>query len=161
LFATSALEFAAELPAVARAGALQKRQIVGLSARICRAPSPVAIVDLGAVSLACPAQTFIDLAGLTEVAIAHTRGGHLDKHIDEAWFRAMRPGMVVLHSRERPRVDAARNLRWFAGYPVERRVLSFALMRDYEVQEIFEYTPVYFYVLMVPRKRTARPLYER
>jgi hypothetical protein len=157
LLTTSALELASELPRVRAAGALQKQRIPALSAAICRARGPVAIVDLGAVSQACPAQTFIDLGGLTEPAIAYARGAHLDKRIDEAWLRAQRPGLVVLHSRERPRMDEARNLRWFAGYPVERRVLSFAFMRDYQVQEIFAYTPSYFYVLMVPRGAFSRP----
>jgi hypothetical protein len=103
------------------------------------------------VSFFCPAQSFVDLGGLTEPTIAYARGAHLDKHVDEAWLAKRSPGMVMLHSRERPRVDAQHNLRWFAGYPVERRVLGFAWMRAYQVQEIFAYAPAYYYVLLVPR----------
>ena len=50
-----------------------------------------------------------------------------------------------------PRVDEAGNLRWFAGYPVERRVLGFGFVRAYTVQLRFFVRPAYYYVLMVPR----------
>lgn len=148
---TGGLELVPELRALRAAGALQTRQIPALSALVCGARGPVALIDLGALSYACPKQTFIDLGGLTEPTIAYARGPHLDKQVDEAWLRARAPGMVVLHSREQPRVDAQHNLRWFAGYPVERRVLGFAFMRDYQVQHIFAYAPAYYYVLLVPR----------
>jgi hypothetical protein len=151
LAVTSALELIPELRALRAAGELQKRQIPALSALICRARGPVALIDLGALSYACPEQIFVDLGGLTEPNIAYARGAHLDKLVDEAWLRARAPGMVVLHSRDRPRVDAQHNLRWFAGYPVERRVLGFVWMRDYQVQHIFAYAPAYYYVLLVPR----------
>jgi arabinofuranosyltransferase len=148
---TSVAELVPELTELRRAGARQKRQIPLLSALICRARGPVALIDLGAVSFFCPEQTFVDLGGLTEPVIAHARGAHLDKHIDETWLAERSPGLVMLHSRERPRVDSEHNLRWFAGYPVERRVLGFSWMRNYRVQEIFAYAPAYYYVLLVPR----------
>ena len=151
LLGSSALELGSELPRVRSAGALQKQRILPLAERICGARGPVAMVDIGAVSLACPEQTFVDLGGLTEPQIAYARGAHLDKQIDEAWLRARAPGLLVLHSRELPRVDAAGNLRWFAGYPVERRVLGFGFVRAYTVQQIFSYAPAYYYVFMVPR----------
>jgi hypothetical protein len=55
---------------------------------------------------------------------------------------------LVLHSRERPRVDELGRLRWFAGYPVERRVLGFAFARDLRVHDVIAYAPSYYYVVL-------------
>jgi hypothetical protein len=59
----------------------------------------------------------------------------------------------VLHSAQRPRVDEAGRLRWFAGYPVERRVLAMPwVWWGYRVKTSMEYQPGYFYVVLVPRE---------
>ena len=155
LLLVSALELFPELRAVRAAALTQRQRAPALAALVCRAKGPVAVVDLGVLGALCPAQTFIDLGGLTEPALAYARGAHLDKHVDAAWLRARAPGLVVLHSRDAPRVDRERRLRWFAGYPVERRVLSTALMRDFRVQHVFAYAPRYFYVLLSPRESAS------
>jgi hypothetical protein len=62
---------------------------------------------------------------------------------------------VLLHSRDRPRVDDERRLRWFAGYPVERRVLATVPVRDFRVEHVFPYAPHYFYVLLSPRESAS------
>ncbi|MDB4986552.1 MAG: hypothetical protein JWN04_1730 [Myxococcaceae bacterium] len=156
LLVASALELLPELPAVRAAGRTRELSAPRLAAWICAARGPVALIDLGVLGASCPQQTFIDLGGLTEPAIAYARGAHLDKQIDLAWLRSRAPGLVVLHSRQPPRVDSAGNLRWFAGYPVERRVLGAPFMRDYEVQHVFAYAPEYFYVLLAPRRSGTR-----
>jgi hypothetical protein len=138
-------EWIAELPAIRDAGAQRAR----LAPAICR-PGAIAMIDVGWIGVACPQQEIIDLAGLTTPAVAYAPGGHLDKRIDEAWLRAQRPSALILHSRERPRVDEQDRLRWFAGYPVERRVLAFAFVRAFRVREVLAYGPSYYYVVLVP-----------
>ncbi|MDB4974337.1 MAG: hypothetical protein JWN48_2678 [Myxococcaceae bacterium] len=155
LLAASALELLPELSAVRDAGALRQQRAPQLARLICAATGPVALLDVGVLAAACPGQSFVDLGGLTEPAIAYARGAHLDKQIDPHWLTARAPGLVVLHSGERPSVDAARQLRWFAGYPVERRVLAMPFMRTYEVRHVFAYAPHYDYVLLTPRAAPA------
>jgi hypothetical protein len=143
----SARELASELPVVREAGERRLREAPRLARAICAA-SPIALLDVGLIGALCPAAEIIDLAGLTSRAVAYARGGHLDKQIDEAWLRAQRPAALVLHSRERPRVDELGRLRWFAGYPVERRVLGFAFARDLRVHDVIAYAPSYYYVVL-------------
>jgi hypothetical protein len=135
----------AELPVLREAGVQRAR----LAPMVCR-QGPIGMIDVGWIGVACPQQEIIDLAGLTTPAVAYAPGGHLDKRIDEAWLYGQRPSALVLHSRERPRVDAQGRLRWFAGYPVERRILSFEFVRAFRVREVLEYGPSYFYVVLVP-----------
>ena len=119
---------------------------------MCEARGPVAMIDVGAVGLACLHQPLLDLGGLTEPRVAYAPGGHLDKRLDAAWLAARAPGLVVLHSRERPRIDAAGQVRWFAGYPVERRLLALPLIRDgYRARGVLGYAPDYYYVLLTPK----------
>ncbi|HEY6876866.1 MAG TPA: hypothetical protein VI299_02560, partial [Polyangiales bacterium] len=143
-------ELGAELPALREAGARRERELPRLVQLACGG-GPIAMIDVGALGVACPSQSIVDLAGLTEPAIAYARGGHLDKQVDERWLSEQRLRALVLHSRERPRMDVHGRLRWFAGYPVERRVLSFALARELRVRGVVEYAPSYFYVVLAPR----------
>lgn len=146
-------ELAVTLPTLREAGLRRAARLSPLVHAVCTAPGPVVLVDVGALGLACVDQALIDLGGLTDPHIAHARGGHLSKQVDGAWLRAQRPALIVLHSRERPRVDAAGHLRWFAGYPVERRLLGLAWVRaDFAATEIHEYAPDYFYVLLRRRE---------
>jgi hypothetical protein len=149
LITTGVLELVPELLAVRAAGATRAARVPALARLVCNARGPVALVDLGVIGVSCPEQTFLDLGGLTEPKIAYARGGHLDKQLDPRWLRAQKPGLLVLHSQARPRVDARRQLRWFSGFPVERRVLA-VLGREFEVQAVVEYQPAYFYVVMRP-----------
>ncbi len=143
-------EWSAELPAIREAGARRERMEPQLASAICRRGA-IALIDIGVIGASCPAQDIIDLGGLTTAAVAYAPGGHLDKRIEEAWLYAQHPVALVLHSRERPRVDDQERLRWFAGYPVERRVLGFAFARGFRVREVIEYAPSYFYVVLSPR----------
>ncbi|HEX5661418.1 MAG TPA: hypothetical protein VFX59_29715 [Polyangiales bacterium] len=135
-----------ELPAIREAGARRERLQDELARAVCR-PGTIALIDVGLIGVLCPQQEILDLGGLTTPAVAYAPGGHLDKRIDEAWLHAQR-ATLVLHSRERPRMDEQGRLRWFAGYPVERRALSFA--RSLRVHEVFAYGPAYFYVVLEP-----------
>jgi hypothetical protein len=93
----------------------------------------------------------VDLGGLTEPRIAYAPGGHLDKRVSSAWLRAQSPALIVLHSSERPRIDAAGHVRWFRGFPVERRVLEMDwVLRGYQVRDVIAYARDYYYVLLAP-----------
>src|SRR5690606_23346679 len=149
----SLYEVGPELARARAAGLSQRERGAQLAALVCRADGPVAAIDIGALGSACRDHTFIDLGGLTEREVAYAPGGHLDKRISEAWLARRAPGLILLHSRERPRVDAARRVRWFAGYPIERRVLGFSFVQHaYEVGDVFEYADNYYYLLLVPRR---------
>lgn len=149
----SLYELGPELVQARAAGIRQQERGALLAARVCGARGPIAAIDIGALGSACLDHTFIDLGGLTEPAVAYAPGGHLDKRVSEAWLAGRAPGLILLHSRERPRVDAAGRVRWFAGYPVERRVLGFGFVqRNYEVRDVFEYADDYFYLSLVPRR---------
>ncbi len=152
LLASSCFELVPELFEARRAGLTRAQRAPALARLVCAARGPVAAVDIGLLGYACPDQTFLDLGGLTEPAIAYARGVHLDKQLDGAWLHARAPGLLVLHSRERPRVDERGHVRWFAGYPIERRVLSLPFVqRDYAATHVLAYAPSYFYVLLAPR----------
>ena len=152
LITSSSLELATTLSEVRAAGERQRARAPQLARAVCAARGSVALVDVGAPGLACVTQPLIDLGGLTEPRIAHAPGGHLDKQLDGAWLATRAPALIVLHSREPPKVDAEGYLRWFAGYPVERRVLALPWVRaGYRVQHVLEYAPDYHYVLLTPR----------
>jgi arabinofuranosyltransferase len=153
LLLSSVYELAPELARVRGAAQLQRTRLPELARLVCTARPPVVAVDVGALGVACPEQTFVDLGGLTDNELAHAHGAHLDKRISAAWLARKRPGLLLLHSRDRPKIDGARRVRWFAGYPIERRVLGFAFVQaGYEVQQVYEYADDYFYVLLTPRR---------
>jgi hypothetical protein len=153
------VELALTLPSLREAGHRRAARLPPIARAVCDASGPVALVDVGALGFACPEQSLIDLGGLTEPAIGQADGGHLRKQVDSAWLRARAPALFVLHSRVRPRVDESGRLRWFAGHPVERRVLALPWVQaSYRVQRIHEYAPNYFYVLLAPRERSGGPL---
>jgi hypothetical protein len=142
---------AAELRRARDAG--ENRDVHGptLARHASAARGPVLAVDVGILAYLSDADV-VDLGGLTEPRIAYAPGGHLDKKLDGAWLRSLRPGLIVLHSKDPPHVDEAGHLRWFRGFPVERRVLGMEwVLRDYRVRDVIAYAPDYHYVLLVPR----------
>jgi hypothetical protein len=152
LLLASTFELAPELARARAAGLLARARIPELARVICRRPGSIAMVDIGALGMACPTHTFVDLGGLVEADVAYAHGVHLDKRITPAWLEARAPSTLVLHSRERPRIDDRGHIRWFAGYPVERRVLTFPfVLRRYTVEQVLEYAHDYYYVVLVLR----------
>ena len=97
-------------------------------------------LDVGALAFMSRAEV-IDIGGLTEPRIAYARGGHLDKQLDARWLGSdEHRNCIILHSRERPRVDSEGRVRWFSGYPVERRVLAMSwVMERYRAQAVLEH----------------------
>jgi hypothetical protein len=141
----------------ARAAGMNRAQRAPLLAAEARASGgPVAALDVGALGYSADV-SILDLGGLTEPSIAYARGGHLDKHVSSEWLRARAPALIVLHSRAAPKVDAQRRVRWFSGYPVERRVLAMPwVLERYRVRSVIQYAPDYHYVLLVPSLRDER-----
>jgi hypothetical protein len=137
-----------EIP-VARAAGFNRIAMGPVLARSVRgAKGPVAALDVGALGYFADV-TILDLGGLTEPRIAHAPGGHLNKHVDSAWLHSRAPSLILLHSSDAPQVDAQGHLRWFRGYPVERRVLEMPwVVRDYRVREVITYAPDYHYVVL-------------
>jgi hypothetical protein len=114
----------------------------------------IAALDIGILGYVYEGP-ILDLAGLTEPRIAYAPGGHLAKHVDSAWLRSRTPALILLHSDERPRLDADGHVRWFRGYPVERRVLAMPwVMQDYRASQLLPYNPSYYYVLLTLRAGT-------
>jgi hypothetical protein len=145
-----------EASAARVAGHLREQKLPHLLAAISPHAGRVAALDIGALGYYSE-RDFLDLGGLVEPRIAYAPGGHVAKHIDPAWLAAMAPGVIVLHSRVAPRVDQAGHVRWFAGYPVERHVLSQPwVLRDYRVTAVVPYADDYFYLVLAPRRSAQR-----
>jgi arabinofuranosyltransferase len=141
----------AETARAQAAGLARQQRLPQLLDALAGVSDPIALLDIGAVGH-YSGRALIDLGGLTEPAIAFAPGGHVAKRVPPDWLRRKAPGAIVLHSAERPRVDKAGRLRWFAGYPVERHVLAMPWVQaGYRVQASIAYQPAYFYVVLVPR----------
>jgi hypothetical protein len=155
LLALRAASLCTDLP-VARTVAERGPVLDALAAALPEGPGPLVALDIGWLGARVPGP-ILDLGGLTEPRIAYARGGHLDKHVDGAWLERTAPRALILHSSVAPRVDADGRVRWFAGYPVEQRVLAFPwVQRDYQVHGVFRYAEHYFYVLLVRRAARGR-----
>jgi hypothetical protein len=108
----------------------------------------VALVDIGFLGYASGVTT-IDLAGLTEPAVAAFPGGHLAKRISSAWLEAQAPDALLLHSALPPTAAADGRLLRLAGYPVEMRVARFSWVKQqFRVVQTYAYGPGYHYVLL-------------
>ena len=79
-------------------------------------------------------------------------GGHLDKRLSSAWLAEQNVELFMLHSAAPVRVDDLGRVRWFQGFPVERRVLSLPwVIMNFRVLSVFSYHDGYHYVLLTPR----------
>jgi hypothetical protein len=117
----------------------------------------VALVDVGFLGYASGVEV-VDLGGLTDPRIARMPGGHVAKHIDQAYLVERAPDTIVLHSVSTPRVDANGQLRRLDGYDVERRVAALPLVRaNYRVDHVFRYAPHYHYVVLTRRGLQGLP----
>jgi hypothetical protein len=155
LLVVRAASLRTDLP-VARRVADHAPALDALVAALPKGPAPLVALDIGWLGARVPGP-IVDLAGLTEPRIARARGAHLDKHVDGAWLEQTAPRALILHSSVEPAVDADGRVRWFAGYPVEQRVLGFPwVQRDYQVHGVFRYADRYFYVLLVRRAQRGR-----
>jgi hypothetical protein len=151
LFALRSVEMAEELHGAREGGTELARTARELSLALRGVDGPVVALDVGALAYWSGAQV-VDLGGLTEPRVAHAPGGHLDKRVDSAWLEQLAPARIVLHSRERPKVDEHGRVRWFAGYPVEQHVLAMPwVLRGYRVERVIEHASNYFYVVLARR----------
>jgi hypothetical protein len=115
----------------------------------------VALVDIGYLGYASGREV-IDLAGITEPAVAAFPGGHLNKQIDLSWLAARAPDTLVLHSSSPPLAAEDGSLTHLQGYPVEQRLAGSAwVLRTFRVVAVHRYAPSYFYAVL---RRRAAPL---
>lgn len=144
-----------ELQAAREAGARREAITPLFRERLRDVSGPIAALDIGLLGYVSEAP-FLDLGGLTQPEVAYAPGGHLDKRIDSAWLRDKSPALLVLHSKDPPRVDQTGHVRWFRGYPVERRVLEMEwVLRGYRVDAVIAYAPDYHYLFL--KKRPGNP----
>jgi hypothetical protein len=144
LFVMRGHEMVGELGEARRGGSELARTAQELARTLEGVDGTVVALDVGALAYLTTAQV-VDLGGLTEPRIAFAQGGHLTKQVDAAWLESLRPRRIVLHSRERPKVDGEGHLRWFAGYPMPW------VLRSYRVERVIEHARDYFYVVLAPR----------
>jgi hypothetical protein len=95
----------------------------------------VALVDIGELGFRADV-AILDLAGLTDRAIARAPGGHLDKRFDLGYvFAEQRPDLLLVRVCRAPGRDGAGHLAAApadACSPIERRLLADPrLQRDY------------------------------
>jgi hypothetical protein len=153
------LDLALRIPEWHSAG--RSRETIGVEiARDLREQTArVALVDIGFLGYASGVTT-IDLAGLTDPAVAAFPGGHLKKRITSEWLEAQAPDALLLHSALPPTAAADGRLAGFAGYPVELRVARFSWVTDqFRVARSYAYAPGYHYVLLrrPPNNRQGGP----
>jgi len=142
-----ALDLATRIPDL-RASASVRARASELVARLRSAHDRVALVDVGFIGYASGVEV-IDLAGLTDSAVARMPGGHVDKRIDPSYLRTRDPNAIVLHSAAPPRVGSGGELLALQGFPVERRLVNLAWVRErFRVERVFPCAPHYFYVLL-------------
>lgn len=152
LFAVRLHETVAETREARAGGLALQRTATELARALGDVDGVLVALDVGALAYSLP-NDVVDLGGLTEPHIAYAPGGHLDKRVDARWLESLRPARIILHSRERPRVDARGKVRWFAGYPVERRVLGMRwVLEHYRVERVIEHARDYFYVVLAPER---------
>jgi hypothetical protein len=142
-----AIDLAVELPLAREAGHLRDERASGL-ARELAGYRRVALVDIGFLTYETEIEP-IDLAGVTDPAIARMPGGYLDKHIDEGFLSGRDPDAIVLHALERPTIEDGRLTHYATNQPVERRIARMDFTRtEFRVKSVFEYHPSYFYVVL-------------
>ena len=142
------LDLALRIPEWRSAG--RSREIVGaqIAQQLRDHDRRVALVDIGYIGYASGVTT-IDLAGLTDPAVAAFPGGHLAKRITSEWLEAQAPDALLLHSSVPPTAAEDGSLERLAGYPVEMRVARFSwVAKQFRVAEIYAYGPGYHYVLL-------------
>jgi len=145
---------AQELSVARAAGLTRERTLPVLERLLHEQRGLVAAVDVGLLGEAYSGP-ILDLGGLTDPRIAYLPGGHLDKRLASSWLRAQNVALFMLHSVEPVRSDALGRVRWFQGFPVERRVLGMPwVAANYRVFTAFPYQPAYHYVLLTPRVAT-------
>jgi hypothetical protein len=148
-----AVDLVTRIPELRAAGASQ-RAAASLAARLRARARVVALVDVGYLAYASGVEV-VDLGGLTDPVIARSRGGHLDKRIDDAYLQVRNPDALLLHAAEPPRVDREGRLLALAGYPIERRVAALPWARTrFRVAHVQRYAPGYYYVLLTARDGT-------
>ncbi len=143
--------FVPELLRAREMGPLQARAREFYAAALRDVHGPVVALDIGLLGDVY-AGPIVDLGGLTEPHMAYARGAHLDKHVESTWLEAQRPELIVLHSSAPPRVDSSGYIRWFQGYPVERRVLAMPwILQGYAVFRVERFSENYYYVMLTRR----------
>ena len=108
----------------------------------------VALVDIGFIGYASGVEV-VDLAGLTDPAVAAMPGGHLDKRIPLAWLRERAPDALILHSSTPPLAAGDGRLLDLRGYPVEMRIArSEWVATEFRLVRSYAYAPGYHYALL-------------
>lgn len=142
------LDLALRIPEWQRAGASRDRVGAAIARELREHSKRVALVDIGYLGYTSGVET-IDLAGLTDPAVAAFPGGHLAKRISSAWLESQAPDTLLLHSSLPPSAADDGRLTELSGSPVEMRVARFAwVQREFRVVRIFAYGPGYHYALL-------------
>lgn len=148
------LDLALRIPEWRAAGDSRERVGSTIAARLRAETQRVALVDVGYLGYASGREV-IDLAGITEPAVAALPGGHLSKHVPPDWLRERAPDALLLHSSLPPSAADDGRLLALHGYPVEQSVARMPwVLREFRVRQVYEYAPHYYYVLLL---RSAQP----
>ncbi len=150
-----------ELPSVRLAGENRTRSVPQLADQLASKSGTVLALDIGALGYLTN-RPMLDLGGLVEPTVAHARGGHLDKKVDEHWVERNMPAWIVLHSATKPQVSADGQLLRLLAYPVEQRVARMSFVRShYRVTHVQHYSDAYYYVILGLRADPAGPDFAR
>lgn len=148
--AIPALDLAIELPAVRAAGDARETVGLALATELRTRAHHVALVDIGYLGYASGLPV-VDLAGVTDPSIGQLEGRHGEKPVPFSLLVLRDVDAIVLHSITEPRVENG-TLRSLAGFRVERELAGDeSLVRTFEVAEVVQYAPMYWYVLLLRR----------
>jgi arabinofuranosyltransferase len=148
--AVPAIDLVLELPAARAAG--ETRETVGreLATQLRTRAHRVALVDIGYLGYTSDLPV-VDLAGVTDPSIGHLEGRHGEKPVPFSLLVQREVDAIVLHSITEPRVEGG-TLRSLGGFRVERELAGDErLVRTFEVVDVVEYAPAYWYVLLLRR----------
>lgn len=151
-FVLPTLDVAVELPLARAAGAARVAGGDSLRHWLDVPHRRAALVDVGYAAYQTQAEV-IDLGGVTDNQIGRLPGAYLDKQVRESLLRERDPNLLLLHSAARPEVRDG-ELVSFRGYGVEHRVARMNWVHQaFRVEQVIEYSPTYYYVVLVRRER--------
>jgi hypothetical protein len=149
----SLLDLATRIPEWQSAAESRERVARPLAAKLRAYAHRVALVDIGFIGYASGCE-IIDLAGITDPAVALMPGGHVSKRIDLAWLARRAPDTLLLHSVTPPSAAEDGSLDGLHGYAVEQRLAASAwVRREFRLVESRRYAPDYYYAVL--RRRDA------
>lgn len=147
-----ALDLVVQLGPVREAGSIREREGRALAVYLDGHARRVALVDIGFLSWVGHFEP-VDLAGITDPAIARIAEGHVDAPVTGAMLLGRDVDAIVLSSRTEPTVDEDGRLTSLGGHPTERRLAADDAVRaSFRVSHVVRYSQSTWYAVLLRRE---------